>query len=402
MVDVSVVIVNYKVKHFLEVCLHSVIKASGNLNVEILIVDNCSGDGSCEHIQTHFPEVELIENKENVGFSKANNQAINMAKGRFVLILNPDTIIAEDTLDNCVAFMNQYPDAGALGVPMIDGSGVYLKESKRSLPSPWVAFYKIFGLSAIFPQSKIFARYHLGFLNSKENWPVEVLSGAFMFMRKEVLDKIGLFDESFFMYGEDIDLSYRVILGGYKNYYFAGTQIIHFKGESTKKGSLNYVVVFYRAMEIFALKHFTSHRARPYHWFINIAIWLRAALAITSRLAGFVVNPFIKLIHVLRPSGQLKTVNMLWIGSLMSLEVYKSKKLSDDVPISFKCFEVQGCIDTQLLMEMLTQGDFSEIHFMCSDLPYKDIITVTGLLNKYKLKVKMIAPFSAVAVGSGK
>ena len=181
------------------------------------------------------PDVTLIANKENVGFSKANNQAIEQSSGEYVLLLNPDTVVAEDTFEKVIKFMDNHPESGGLGVHMIDGKGAFLPESKRGLPKPAVAFYKIFGLSSIFPKSKRFSHYHLGHLPVSETNEIDILSGAFMLMRKEALDKVGLLDENFFMYGEDIDLSYRIQLGGYKNYYFADTSIIHYKGESTKK-----------------------------------------------------------------------------------------------------------------------------------------------------------------------
>ena len=239
MVDLTVVIVNYNVSYFLEQCLHSVLKAAERIDCEIFVVDNNSVDGSVALVRQKFPEVKLIVNKDNVGFSRANNQAIRESNGRYVLLLNPDTLVEEDTFSKTVGFMDEHPNAGGLGVKMIDGKGRFLPESKRGLPTPSVAFYKIFGLSALFPKSKIFGKYHLGFLSKEETHSVEVLSGAFMLMRKSALDKVGLLDEDFFMYGEDIDLSYRIILGGYKNYYYHNARIIHYKGESTKKSSVN-------------------------------------------------------------------------------------------------------------------------------------------------------------------
>lgn len=283
MVDLSVVIVNYNVSYFLEQCLHSVLRASENVSCEVFVVDNNSVDGSVEMVKEKFPEVILIANKDNVGFSRANNQAMRIAKGRYVLLLNPDTLVEEDTFVKSVAFMDSHDDAGGLGVKMIDGKGQFLPESKRGLPTPAVAFYKIFGLSALFPKSKIFGQYHLGYLDKDETHEIPILSGAFMLMRKETLDKVGLLDEAFFMYGEDIDLSYRIVLGGYKNYYYPETRIIHYKGESTKKSSVNYVFVFYRAMLIFANKHFSARLAKTYSFLINMAIYLRAFIAIANR-----------------------------------------------------------------------------------------------------------------------
>lgn len=289
--DISIVIVNYNVKYFIEQCLHSVLKARKNLTIEVLVVDNNSTDGSCALIRSKFPDLTLIENKENTGFSKANNQAIRMAQGKYILLLNPDTVIEEESLVRCFDFMENHPDAGGLGVKMIDGKGHFLPESKRGLPTPEAAFYKIFGFSKLFPHSPRFSRYHLGYLPNNETHEIEILSGAYMFMRKEALDKVGLLDETFFMYGEDIDLSYRILQGGYKNYYFPGTTIIHYKGESTKKGSINYVLVFYKAMIIFARKHFSTKHARAFTLLINLAIYLRAAISLVRRLFDRLLVP---------------------------------------------------------------------------------------------------------------
>ncbi|HOP13527.1 MAG TPA: glycosyltransferase family 2 protein, partial [Lentimicrobium sp.] len=240
----SVVIVNYNVKYFLEQCLHSVEAAIRDLDAEVFVVDNNSVDGSVEMVREKFPRIRLIANTVNTGFSVANNQAIRESSGEYVLLLNPDTVVELDTFTRSVEFMDAHPDAGGLGIKMVDGSGKYLPESKRGLPTPAVAFYKIFGLSALFPKSKIFGQYHLGYLDRDQTHVVDVLAGAYMMLRRETLEKTGLLDETFFMYGEDIDLSYRITKAGYKNYYYPGARIIHYKGESTKKSSINYVFVF--------------------------------------------------------------------------------------------------------------------------------------------------------------
>lgn len=270
--------------HFLEQALISVSKASTNLDIEVFVVDNNSADGSVEMVKAKFPSVHLIVNEVNVGFSKANNQAIAKATGEYILLLNPDTVIEVDTLDKCVSFMNDHPEGGGLGVKMIDGKGDFLAESKRGFPTPWVAFYKIFGLAKLFPKSKKFGHYHLGYLDKNKTHEVEVLSGAFMVLRKSVLDKIGCLDEDYFMYGEDIDLSYRIIKNGYKNYYFSETRIIHYKGESTKKTSVNYVFIFYKAMIIFAQKHFTTNNTGAFKLLIYLAIYFRAFIALSNRI----------------------------------------------------------------------------------------------------------------------
>jgi len=291
--DLSVVIVNYNVVFFLEQCLNSVFAASKNLNVQIFVVDNNSVDGSINMLKENFSSVVLIENKENVGFSKANNQAIKRANSPYVLLLNPDTVIEEDTFDKCIDFMNSNTDCGGLGLRMLDGKGNFLPESKRGFPSPSVAFYKIFGLSYLFPKSQKFGRYHLGFLSEFEVNEVDVLSGAFMLLRTVTLEKVGLLDEQFFMYGEDIDLSYRIKLGGYKNYYFPETKIIHYKGESTKKSSVNYVFVFYKAMILFAKKHFSNKKANLFSFAINLAIYMRASLSLIKRFVKKIATPFL-------------------------------------------------------------------------------------------------------------
>ncbi len=279
----SIIIVNYNVEYFLEQCLHSVYRSGQKLSMEVFVVDNQSVDGSVDMVKKKFPQVKLIVNEQNLGFSKANNQAIRESSGRYVLLLNPDTVVEDDTLPRVVDFMDKHPGAGALGVKMLDGQGRFLPESKRGLPTPSVAFCKIFGLSTLFPRSKTFSKYHLGYLDKEKTHEVEVLAGAFMLLRKEALEKTGLLDEDFFMYGEDIDLSYRITKAGYKNYYYPGTRIIHYKGESTKKSSVNYVLVFYNAMVIFARKHFSQKNARAFAVLINMAIYFRAFVAIFSR-----------------------------------------------------------------------------------------------------------------------
>ncbi|UOR05884.1 glycosyltransferase [Hymenobacter aerilatus] len=287
-VKLSVVIVSYNVCHFLEQALLSVRKAAARLGepVEVFVVDNHSADGSVAMVRTRFPEVILLENKTNPGFSTANNQALRRARGQYVLLLNPDTVVEEDAFQQCCQFMDEHPEGGGMGVHMLDGQGRFLPESKRGLPTPWVAFYKVFGLAWLFPKSRTFGRYHLGYLSKEQTHEVDVLSGAFMLMRRQALDEVGLLDEDYFMYGEDIDLSYRLTQGGWKNYYYPGTRIIHYKGESTRRTSINYVFVFYRAMVIFAGKHFAPGKASVFSLLLNLAIWVRAGAAVAHRVVA--------------------------------------------------------------------------------------------------------------------
>lgn len=308
----SIVIVNYNVRYFLEQCLKSVQRALEGIEAEVFVVDNHSVDGSVAMLKQSFPWVKLIENQDNPGFSKANNQAIRLAKGEFVLLLNPDTVVEEHTFRKSLAFMEAHPEAGALGIKMIDGKGNFLPESKRGLPTPWVSFYKISGLSSLFPRSPKFARYYLGHLSEEENQEIEILAGAYMFMRREALEKVGLLDEDFFMYGEDVDLSYRIIKGGYKNYYLAESSIIHYKGESTKKGSLNYVFIFYKAMQIFAEKHFSGSHAQLFNLLINLAIYARAALAMVNRIFKATLFPALDVFFLF---GGLYYIKEYWEGN---------------------------------------------------------------------------------------
>lgn len=282
--QLSIIIVNYNVQHFLEQCLSSVEKASAGMQVEVIVVDNNSVDQSLSMVRKKFPQVKLIANKENVGFSKANNQGIAETTGKYILLLNPDTLVKEDTFSKVIEYMDQHEQVGGLGVKMFDGSGKLLPESKRGLPTPETSFYKISGLYKLFPKNGRINRYYMGNLSYDENQEIEILSGAFMFMRKTTLDQVGWLDEDFFMYGEDVDLSWRIIQGGWKNIYFADTSIIHYKGESTKKGSLNYVYVFYNAMGIFAKKHFSKGNASSFTLLIHLAIWMRASLSFLRRI----------------------------------------------------------------------------------------------------------------------
>jgi O-antigen biosynthesis protein len=283
--QLSIIIVNYNVKHFLEQCLYSVQAAIAGIETETIVIDNCSTDNSLPYLEPKFPGVIFISNKENTGFGKACNQGLEISTGKYILFLNPDTIVPEDCFTKCISFFESNPGAGAIGVKMIDGSGKFLKESKRAFPSPLTSLFKLFGLSKLFPRSKTFSRYHLGHLDEDKNNEVDVLAGAFMMIRKDVLDNVGSFDEIFFMYGEDVDLSYRIQKAGYKNYYVADTRIIHFKGESTRKGTMNYVRMFYNAMSVFVRKHYGGSRAGIFNFLIHVAIWFRAGL---SALSGFI------------------------------------------------------------------------------------------------------------------
>lgn len=305
----SIIIINFNVKYFLEHCLNSALSALTGIEGEIIVVDNHSTDGSKSYFENRFPPVKFIWNETNIGFGKANNLGLKYATGEYILFLNPDTIIPEDCFKKCISFLQSKNDTGALGVKMIDGSGRFLKESKRSFPYPLTSLFKLMGLANLFPHSKLFAKYHLGNLDENSNHEVDVLAGAFMMIPRKIINVVKGFDEDFFMYGEDIDLSYRIQQAGFVNYYFAETCIIHFKGESTKKGSLNYVKMFYSAMNIFVKKHYKNSRAGIFNLFIQVAIGIRAAMAAAARFLKWIGMPVIDMLVI---AGSFWIVKILW------------------------------------------------------------------------------------------
>lgn len=346
--------------HFLEQALLSVRKAAQFVDTEIIVVDNNSADKSVEMVKYKFPEVILVDHKINAGFSKANNIGIRLSKGEYVLLLNPDTVVEEQTFKKCCDFMDAHPLAGGLGVKMVDGKGVFLPESKRGLPTPWVAFSKVFGLAALFPKTKLFGGYHLGYLDNNQIHEIEILSGAYMLMSKTALDKVGLLDEEYFMYGEDIDLSYRIIKGGYKNYYFPETRIIHYKGESTKRTSINYVFVFYRAMIIFARNHFNSSNAGLFSFLINFAIYIRASIDVISR---FVTKAWLPVLDIVLLYLGIEEIKNYW-------EV-NHKHTIGFIPSDFMTVVVPVYIFIWLISIYLSGG---------YDKPFKVLKTIRGVI----------------------
>ncbi len=267
----SVVIVSYNVRELLTACIDSVVKAAEGIDTEVFVVDNKSVDDTIEVISRDYPWVHLINNKENLGFSKANNIAIRQAEGEFVLLLNPDTVVAEGTLRGAIEFMDQHPEAGGAGVRMHNADGTLAPESRRAVPTPMVAARKMLGFTK---------RYYMSYLSWNEPGQIEVISGAFMLLRRKAIDQVGMLDEDFFMYGEDIDLSYRLLNGGWQNWYLP-LDIIHYKGQSTQKSDFRYVHVFYQAMLIFFRKHY-SHLSFFFTLPVKVAIYFRASLALAD------------------------------------------------------------------------------------------------------------------------
>lgn len=284
----DVIIVSYNVKYYLEQCLSAVRCAVVGIDADVWVVDNNSSDGSVDYLEPLFPEVHFIRGKENVGFSRANNMAIRQSHGKYVLLLNPDTIVTSKTIKDCIHLLDDNPQIGSTGVSMYNVDGSFARESKRAIPTAKVSFYKMCGLANLFPRHKEFAKYHMGYLDATEANEIEIISGAFNMMRREALDQVGLLDEDFFMYGEDIDLSYRFLKGGWKNWYLP-SPMLHYKGESAHPSTIRYVNVFYQAMIIFYDKHFGG-RFSLSAWLIRFAVYFKALLTLVMHFVRFCKN----------------------------------------------------------------------------------------------------------------
>ena len=312
----SVIIVNYNVKYYLDQCIRSVLRAFEEMNspAEIIVVDNHSADGSVDYLEQRYPQklfpmVRFVRSAHNLGFARANNIAIRQSRGEYVLLLNPDTIVGEDALKASVDFMDVHEDAGAVGVRMLGAQGRRAMESRRGLPTPMVSFFKMLGFCNRWPHHRLFGKYYMGYLPWDEPSQIEVVSGAYCMLRRKALDEVGLLDEDFFMYGEDIDLSYRVLKGGYHNYYLP-VDILHYKGESTQKSSFRYVHVFYEAMLIFFRKHYSGMTfllSLP----IKTAIYAKALMA----LVGMLSERMRKSLGFFAPSAE-GAQHYVFVGSL--------------------------------------------------------------------------------------
>lgn len=325
--------------------------------MEVFVVDNNSSDGSVEYLSARFPQVKFIANKDNRGFSCANNQALRQAKGRYMLLLNPDTILTENTLTDTLQYLDEHPEVGASGTAMYGRDGRFAWESRRGVPTPWTAFCKMVGLTALFPHSRRFGRYHMRYLNREEANYIEVISGAYMMLRREALEQVGLLDESFFMYGEDIDLSYRMLQGGWKNAYIP-SPILHYKGESTQKSSYRYVHIFYEAMLIFFDKHF-SKRYRLLALLIRLAVYLRAGIDVLKRL--------MQRLLALLPQRPTKQETILCVGPKESLPVMFD--ICQRNRLAPTTFEVQASEDIRI-----DRQDFTYILFDTTYFSYAKVL----------------------------
>lgn len=373
--ELSVIIVNYNARYFLDICLQSVKRAISGIEAEVFVVDNNSDDDSVEMIEKRHNWVTLIKNKENTGFAKANNMAIKLAKGEFVLLQNPDTIVAEDTYEQCLLYLRENGFVGALGMRMIDGSGTYLRESKRGLPTPMTAIYRAAGLSYIFPKSKWFARYYMGHLVNNRNAEVPILAGAYMMIRKKALDRCGLLDETFFMYGEDIDLSYRIERGKFTNNYFGLASIIHFKGESTSKQSDKYLDSFFGAMEIFYQKHFSG----------NMSVWINGLIHTGIKTKKILKKLIVKPKHREKP---VLSKNILYCGATQKDMESLKRSLNED-------YTITDVADTDLLKPEHTKYTI----IFSPRLKYKDVINWISA-NPQKGKYYFLSDDNSFILGS--
>lgn len=373
--QLSVIILNYNVRYFLEQCLLSVCEAIRGLDAEIIVVDNNSPDDSCRMVKERFPDVILIENKENVGFPKGNNIGVEKAKGKYVCILNPDTVVAEDTFTKILAFAQSQANLGIIGCRLIDGTGNFLPESKRSIPTPWISFTKIFGLYKLAPTSNWLGRYYAGHLQENQTGTTDVLVGAFMVLERALYNEVGGFDERYFMYGEDIDFSYTVLKNGRSNYYFPETSIIHYKGESTVKDG-TYMKRFQQGMELFYEKNL---KASPF-----FSLFMKL---------GTLFFSFMKTFQG-KPKQKSRPESYIFISDNSAVKEKLQNKLKKNIQI--QKFENQKAVFSQTFsgldpVEMILDADY---------LTFKECISIMEMYKNKNLTFKILPQSSNFIIGS--
>lgn len=380
--QLSVIILNYNVRFFLEQCVLSVQKALENIDGEIIVVDNLSTDDSCAMMKTRFPNVKLIENKANLGFPKGNNIGVAEAKGEYLCILNPDTVVAEDTFEKILNFLrlsllksqNADSDLGIVGCKLIDGTGNFLPESKRGVPTPWVAFTKIFGLYKFFPKSSLFNKYYAQHLSENQTGKVDVLVGAFMVMRRDLYLEVGGFDENCFMYSDDIDLSYMVLKSGKSNYYFHETSVIHYKGESTVRDG-TYMKRFREAMQFFYKKHFGGS----------------VVFDVLMRMGAFAFS-------VLKKSQQKQVVHTITEYVLISSDENLKKKLENQ--LQKKVVRVNDVNENALFSQANSSGKNLEILLDNNSFSFQEIIAFLEQNKNRGYTFKIIPQAASFMIGS--
>ena len=393
--QLSIIIVSYNVKYFLLHCLHSIHNATGNISLEIFVVDNSSKDNTCEAVLQQFPNVQLIQNTENAGFAKACNQAIRQAQSEYILLLNPDTMLREDTLSKVIAYMNEHAHCAALGVKMLDGSGNFLPESKRGLPTYGVALCKILGLQKLFPHKAWANRYYASHIGENETAPVEVLSGAFFLVRSQVLQQVGLLNEAYFMYGEDIDLSHKITQAGFQNVYFPETSIIHYKGESTPHRNIRSVYNFYKAMLVFvqtnlkALKIFT-----PFLWILLFAAitvtWVKRNMSAIARK----VLPKHRALIVGAGYEPQRVEKFLRTSNFFG-EIVGYISLTDEFPDTLNYIGIRSQLPHCIQINAVT-----EVIFCIDSMSVGEVIATIQECSSFKVAFKIADPQSRSVVGS--
>jgi GT2 family glycosyltransferase/lipopolysaccharide/colanic/teichoic acid biosynthesis glycosyltransferase len=404
--DFSIVVVNYNVREFLRQMLLSLRQALRQVRAEIFVVDNASDDGSVEMAQSQFPECTVLANEENLGFAAANNLALKRTHGRYLVLLNPDTVVQEDTFTLLRDFMDRHPRTGMAGCKVLNPDGTLQLACRRSFPTPWVAFTKLSGLSLLFPRSRWFGRYNLTFLPEDETCEVEAISGSFMVVRREAVAQVGLLDEDFFMYGEDLDWCYRIRSAGWQIHYFPGTQIVHFKGESSRRSSFDSLRLFYQSMGLFVQKHFRRRMFVLSYWILHLAIWMRAVMAFAKTLLSALAIPFVDLSLM-----QLGLGIAIWLR-FESTAVWPKYLIIDAVysAVWLVCLAVFGCHGRarfsayQALLATMT-GFLINASFTFFFKQYafsRQVVLIAGVLTVFVLTAWRLAVKALYYLGVGK
>jgi GT2 family glycosyltransferase len=394
----SVIIVSYNVRYFLEQCLRSVHSASGDTEIEVIVVDNNSADDSCSMVSLKFPGVILLRNSDNTGYSAAINKALKHATGQYILLLNPDTVVGEETFGRCIAFMEDHPDAGAIGVRMIDGRGRFLPESRRALPTPETAFYKISGLSRVFPRSRRLNKYYNGNTDDKVTSGADIIAGAFMFLREEAVSNTGVLDEDFFLYGEDIDYSYRLIKAGFRNYYLASANIIHFKGQSAGKSAVTTRIYFFRAMKIFVRKHFSDANTRVTLNSIYLAINIAAIISITGLLLQKVL--LLTMAPMLRFLRNRRVVIIAGAEAFGSMAVH-ADRIAGRISISKDDNGPDQLGNIQHIKEIIRENRLNEVIFNSGEMTYSGLIECIQIISDCNVRVGIASVDDKYIIGTG-
>ncbi len=408
--QISVIIVNYNAHEYILLTLESVFRAVKNFTAEVIVVDNASSDGSVGQISQYYPQTTIIQNPRNAGFAAANNIGLRRARGDFVLLLNPDTMVPEDVFELLLEFMNRTPAAGVAGCKILNADGSFSVDSRHSVPSPMTALWKQLGFNRLFPKSKIFGRYNLTYLDPDKTYPVDAISGSFMFLRRQVIEQAGpgagLLDEKYFMYGEDLDYCYRINQTAWKVYYYAGTAILHYKGESTNKNAFGYSWNFSRSLFLFYRRHFHYHFSFLMHGIVLLGVILRSVLVF---LKNNIKNIFEFIRHGLdkfRPAEK----KMIWMGSLKGLQDSRALfKLSgyqisgiisvgppdgsvSDIPVLGNVQKIEEFIPPAGSHDLIFDAD-------AKTLSFKSIISTMSILRKWKMNYRIYLAGKNILIG---